>query len=222
MNQDDQELGMGPERSPDDRSFDELVARARAGDQDASGELIENYRNYLLFLANADVDQDLRTKFAASDAVQESMLHAQLKLDQFAGETEAEWKAWLRTILTNDILKSRRQFNAQKRNANREVNIQDHSAVGRRLLDDHLTPCSEAIQQEKQLAMKLAMSQLTADQQLVIQLRNFEQLGFDEIGERMNRSADAARKMWARTIEALKLALATTDACSSDGHSDRE
>jgi len=51
------------------------------------------------------------------------------------------------------------------------------------------------------------MSQLSADQQQVITLRNFEQLGFEEIGSRMNRSADAARKLWSRSIETLKLSL---------------
>ena len=201
----------GPPESPgnssEDLPFEVLVARARGGDQQASGVLIENYRNYLLFLANEDVEQKLRTKIGASDAVQESMMHAQMNLNQFVGDSEMEFKAWLRTILANDIKKNRRKFRTQKRDVKQEVNIQEQSAVGRGLLDEHLTPSSEAIRNEKERALTVAISQLTEEQQQVIQLRNFEGLGFEEIGNRMNRSTDAARKIWARTIEALKTGL---------------
>jgi len=197
----------GPDSAQNNASFEVLVARARTGDEDAAGVLIEKYRNYLLFLANEDVDQDLRAKIGASDAVQESMMHAQMKLQQFAGNSELEFKAWLRSILANDIRKNRRKYFAQKRDAKREVNIQEQSAVGRGLFDEHLTPSSDAIRQEKEKAIKAATSRLTVDQQQVIQLRNFEELSFEEIGSKMDRSADAARKLWARAIEALKISL---------------
>ena len=181
-----------------------LVQKAQGGDRNAVGSLIDRYRNYLLLIANHDVGDDLKAKMGASDAVQESMMHAQLHFDQFQGDSEGELKAWLKTILANDIRKGRRHFNAQKRDANLEVNMQEQSAVGRGLLDHQLTPSSEAIKQEKARAMKVAMERLSAEQQQVIQLRNFERLAFAEIGKEMDRSEDAARKLWARSIEALK------------------
>ena len=196
-----------PENSGKDLSFEVLVARARAGDHEASGTLVENYHKYLLFLANEDMDQKLKTKVGASDAVQESMMHAQMNLNQFVGDSETEFKAWLRTILVNDIHKNRRKFRTKKRDVKQEVNIQEQSAVSRGLLDEQLTPSSEAIRNEKDRALTVAISKLTEEQQQVIHMRNFEELSFEEIGNRMNRSADAARKMWARTIEVLKTGL---------------
>ncbi len=188
-------------------SFEALIALARDGDINAVGALIDNYRNYLLFVANEDVDQNLKSKIGASDVVQESLMHAQLNIDRFTGNTETEWKAWLRSILGNDIRKSRRTFRTRKRDTNLEINIQEKSAVGRSLLDQHLTPSSQAIHQEKASAITTALSRLTADQQQVVKLRNFEQLSFEDIGKSMNRSADAARKLWARAIESLKQSL---------------
>jgi hypothetical protein len=38
----------------------------------------------------------------------------------------------------------------------------------------------------------------------VIELRNRERLTFAEVGQRMGRSAEAARKLWARAIELLR------------------
>ncbi len=190
-----------------DLSFEMLVNQARTGDRDAVGMLIDRYRKYLLLIANDDVGQKLKTKMGASDAVQESMLHAQTHFDQFRGKTEGEWKAWLKTILANDIRKGKRQYAAHKRDANREVSVQQNSSAGRDFIDGKLTPSSEAIEREKAAAVENAMSQLSDEQRQVIQLRNFERLGFAEIGARMQRSEDAARKLWARSIEALKNAI---------------
>jgi len=213
LNQRDEKFGNSQGH---DSSFQVLVTRARNGDSEACGELVENYRKYLLFLANEDVDQNLKTKVGASDAVQESIMHAQTNLKQFAGNSESEFKAWLRTILVNDIQKNRRKFNTQKRNVKQEINIQEQSAIGRGLLDERLTPSSEAIRLEQERALTTAMDRLTVEQRQVIQFRNFEQLGFEEIGARMNRSTDAARKMWARSIEALKISIASNNMESID------
>lgn len=188
-------------------SFEALVNQARTGDRNAVGILIDRYRKYLLFIANNDLDQNLQAKMGASDAVQESMMHAHFHFDQFRGNTEGEWKAWLKTILANDIRKGKRQYFAQKRDANREVSVQPNTATGQDFLDGKLTPSSEAIEREKAMAVEIAMSQLTDQQRQVIQMRNFERLSFSEIGSRTRRSEDAARKLWARSIEALKNAM---------------
>ena len=52
--------------------------------------------------------------------------------------------------------------------------------------------------------LEQAMAQLPNDYQQVLRLRNWEQLPFDEIGVRMNRSRDAARKLWSRAILQLQ------------------
>ena len=188
-------------------TFEHLVNAARSGDSDAVGALLDKYRGYLMLIANQDVTPELKTKMGASDVVQESMMHAQANFQQFHGESETQFKAWLKTILANDIKKGHRHYRMQKRNANLEVNMQEQSAVGRGLTDEQLTPSSKAIEEEKAKALEIAMKQLSAEQQQVIQLRNFERLSFAEIAERMERSEDAARKFWARSIEALKMRL---------------
>ena len=185
-------------------SFPHLVARARAGDQQATGRLVENYREYLLFLANQDVEPSLKVKFAPSDAVQESMIRAQTHFDQFAGQTEAEFKGWLRTILSRDIQRVRRAFSTDKRNKAQEINLHEHSGVARALQDNHLTPRSDAEEQELRQTLIQAIARLSPHQRQVIELRNYEQLPFNRIGERMDRSEDAARKLWARAVETLK------------------
>ena len=77
----------------------ELVQRARAGDQQAFAELLGLYRNYLVLLARVHIDTNLQAKADPSDLVQETCLMAARDFPQFRGETEAEFVAWLRRIL---------------------------------------------------------------------------------------------------------------------------
>ena len=196
-------------------SFERLLAQARAGDSSAVGRLVEEYRNYLLVIANEDADDRLRGKVGSSDIVQESMMCAQQRFEQFQGASDAEVKAWLKTILTNNLRKNRRSFETQKRNSLLEINIEEESAVGRLLLDKNLTPSSDAIHREKIKALASATANLPVDYQQVIRHRNLEQQSFEEIGQRMGRSADAARKLWARAIETLKVALQNSNSDSN-------
>ena len=79
----------------------ELVEKARAGDQRAFGELLGLYRNYLVLLARVHIDTNLKAKADPSDLIQETCLMAARDFPQFRGETEAEFIAWLRRILAH-------------------------------------------------------------------------------------------------------------------------
>ncbi len=187
-----------------------MVALGKSGDRDAIGRLLSKYRNYLLLIANQDLDANLRAKLGASDVVQESMMLAQKNFEQFRGESEQEFLGWLKTILVNDLRNNRRQFATRKRDAGLELNLQEQSSVKDRLVDANLTPSSDAMQRERAQALSAALSGLSDDHRQVIQLRNFEQLDFEAVGQRMNRSADAARKLWARALESLQAQLSSS------------
>ena len=75
------------------------------------------------------------------------------------------------------------------------------------LVDGQLTPSSEAVASENRKALKVAFASLSPQQQEIIRLRNFERKSFVEIGQQTDRSTDAARKYWARAVEALKHAM---------------
>ena len=199
-----------PKGNPTSQNQDEVVRllrQAHEGDQEALALLLENYRNYLLLIANGEFDQRLRNKFGPSDVVQRSLISANANFHLFAGESERELKAWLRTILKNDLFKSQRNFNAHKRNARREVDMAGSPQLASELVDGQLTPSSKAVANENREALKQPFSKLTPQQQEVIRLRNFERKSFVEIGQQTSRSTDAARKFWARSVEALKLAM---------------
>ena len=53
-------------------------------------------------------------------------------------------------------------------------------------------------------ALARAMERLPPDYRQVITLRHEQQLTFEEIGQQMQRTANAARMLWLRAIECLQ------------------
>ena len=92
----------------DEPSFDDveinrrikaIMTAARQGSSSAVGELFEECRNYLLWIANRRLDQSIQSKVGASDLVQETILQAHQIFDRFHGATRQELLAWLAQIL---------------------------------------------------------------------------------------------------------------------------
>src|SRR5436190_19888330 len=95
-----------------DREWAELVDRARAGSDEALGQLLEGFRPFLLQMAEEDIGSGLRPKAGASDLVQQSFLEAQRDFKSFRGMSREEALAWLRHILQNNLLDLARRYNA--------------------------------------------------------------------------------------------------------------
>lgn len=185
---------------PDPISFEELLAMARRGDLDALGQLLEQYRSYLLVVAQVGIDGKLQPKIGASDLVQDSLLEAQRDFASFEGG-EVGLKNWLHTILDRNLKNVARGFCTAKRDLNREravdKSVPDPSA-------DLTSPSEAAIRTEETELLHRALDQLPEDYRMVL-LGRARRLSFDELGKQLgNRSADAARMLWGRALEALR------------------
>ncbi len=190
------------------------IEAARAGSPEALGRLLEECRQYLLLVANEELPSDLRPKVGASDLVQETFLKAQDRFEQFRGTSADDLLAWLRRILLNELANVTRQFRAtDKRQLAREVPLAD-TPLGQ--LKDVLPSANESpgarlVSLEAQTELDRALERLAEDHRQVIVWRNRDDLPFEEIGRRLDRSAEAARKLWARAIEQLQALLEPGD-----------
>jgi RNA polymerase sigma-70 factor, ECF subfamily len=193
-------------QSPGDAA--DHLAAAHAGSRDALGQVLEACRAYLLRIANEGMPDDLQAKGGASDLVQETFLEAQRDFARFQGKTEVELLAWLRCLLLNNVANFTRCYRETgKRQVSREVPLEptDSSSVGEIGLTANAgTPSMEAMAREKADAVARALEQLPEDYRRVITLRNQERREFEEIGRLMERSPDAARRLWSRAIERLQ------------------
>ena len=189
----------------DDSRFQSMLAEARSGDVAAVGNLLNEYRDYLLLIANQHLDRKIQGKIGGSDIVQESMIAAQRGFARFEGETPDQLMAWLRQILLHDVFEAGRRFKqTAKRQVDREVAVPHGSTAAAPVIDPQNTPKTDAVLKEETQRLRNAMQELPEDYRRVLEMRNWEQLTFSQIGECMNRSEEAARKLWTRAVLQLQ------------------
>lgn len=185
--------------------YAEWLAEAKRGSDVALGKLLAAAHRYLLSIANQTVSTSLRSKLSPSDLVQETALEAYKDFASFDGQRFDELLAWLRQILLNNSANMNRRFERTlKRQVDREVSLHGRYSNGAEVTDPGPSPskCLDAF--ERQRAIELALDRLPPDMRAAVVLRNREHLSFAEIGVQLERSAEAARKLWARAIERLQ------------------
>jgi len=187
------------------------VKEAHGGSAAALGRIMELCRQYLLLVANRELEPELWAKGGASDLVQETFLEAQQDFEQFRGTTGAEVLAWLRRILLHNVSNFRRRYTgSEMRQIGREVSLDGPGSQGEIKPSpalDTSSPSSHAAANEESVALDRALQRLPADYREVLILRHEQSLSFAEVGQLMDRSAEAARKLWARAIARLRLEL---------------
>lgn len=195
--------------SRDDRGgaadCERLIRQARAGEAAALNELIGTWQTYLFHVAECELPQEMRQKVGVSDLVQNACLDIHQRFQDFQGETTAEWQVWLRRMLIHDVQDSRRKFlDAEKRDVRRERPLATDSGVQIDPCDRAVSPRASLIAQEESTALRNALVALPEEYRMVLRLRNWECLSFAELGQRMDRSEEAARKLWSRAVLRLE------------------
>lgn len=197
---------------PGDEQIEAWIDEAKQGSSEALGQLLEACRQYLLGLANRQMNADLKCKISASDLVQETSLDAYKDILNFRGQRLEELLAWLRRILLYNAANASRHYQGTaKRQLSRELPLELHPTVADNLAGDVLSPRSLLVAHEEQAAVERALDRLSEDQRTAILLRSREHYSFAEVGAFMNRSSEAARKLWFRAIERLQQELASDD-----------
>jgi RNA polymerase sigma-70 factor, ECF subfamily len=200
--------------APSETGVARWLAAARAGSKEALGQLFEACRGYLLLIARQELDADLQAKGSASDLLQETFLEAQRDFAAFRGQSEEALLGWLRQLLLNNVHDFRRRYQtAGKRQTVREMSLDAAGAAGQlRVLSsaDSSSPSAKAMRSEKAASVREALARLPEDYRRVLLLRYQEEKSFEEIGVAMQRSANAARKLWLRALERIEQELETS------------
>jgi RNA polymerase sigma-70 factor (ECF subfamily) len=158
-------------------------------------------------VANESLSPALRAKVGASDLVQETLLHFQEKFPRFDGTSEEELLTWLRRILYFRALQVARRFGGtQARDVRRELSFSEMALMGSTpgVADEAPTPFTTLLAKEQIARLQAALVSLSEDSRHIIQLRNLERHSFQEIGEQLGCSTDAARKRWVRAVAQLR------------------
>ena len=175
---------------PDANTTQDLLQQAKAGDDQAVDALLARHREPVRRMIDLRLDPAIVQRVDASDVVQEVLLEASRRLQEYLRQPSMPFHLWLRHIAKDHLIYAhRRHHQAQKRGVDREQPIHrpgwaDRSSLelAGQLMDPERTPASEAIQQELQRRLHEALGQLDDADREVILMRHFEGLSNPEVG----------------------------------------
>jgi len=198
---------MSPSRNPrEGRSFAALLARARAGSREALGKALEICRAALHRRAqHISRPAPVRPKWSDSDLVQATFLDAQRGFSAFKGSSQQEFLAWLVGILNHNAADWLAEFQTAKRQATREVSLDDERigpVVRRHLFSDSPSPDRALDQKEKGEAVRRGMEKLPPRYARVIRM-HLDHRTYPEIAAEFHCSVEAARKLHRRAVTQL-------------------
>lgn len=177
-----------------------LYDAVRNGHVRAVDSLIVEYLPRLRAFVRSRSDPALRQRESCSDLVQSVCCELLERSDGFEFRGETQFRAWLFTSALNLVRQKQRFHRARKRDVGREVAAMTEVSIGYASI---ATPSRIAAAKEQIERLEAAFDSLSDEHREVIALARIAELPFDEVGERMHRSAEAARKLLGRAL--LKL-----------------
>ncbi len=188
-------------RSVCDRKTQYLVALAKAGDNSALNQLCNVYGERVRRIVRLRMGRELHSKLDSMDVVQDALLSALEGLGDFTYKNEGDFLRWLSRIAQNALRDNLDKLHADKRDIRKEVRLGDYGpTTGGRFAGtpgpiDTTTPSVIMSRKEDLDKLENALDSLKPEYREVIILTKIEGLSYGEIGNRLNKSADAVRML---------------------------
>jgi RNA polymerase sigma-70 factor (ECF subfamily) len=197
---------------PTEDKTEQLLLGAKNGDDDAVNRLIERHRGAVLRMVQMRLDQKIRRRVDVSDVVQDVMIDASRRLQDYLANPVMPFHLWLRHIAKDRIIDAhRRHRGSQKRSVDREHGLaapgaDDHSTMdlAAQLCDGELTPAAAATQREMAKRVEAAITELGEQDGEIIIMRHYEQLSNQEVAQALGLSEPAASMRYLRAVRRLR------------------
>jgi RNA polymerase sigma-70 factor (ECF subfamily) len=179
-----------------------------SNEQSPRNRPLETYRSYLLLLARMHLDEGARHRTDASDIVQQTLLEAHAKADQFQGDDSA-LAAWLRQALVNNLRDVWRGLRRRKRDIGREQSLeeaveQSSLRLAGMLATPDSSPSQRAVRDEELLRLADALTQLPEAQREAIVLHHLQGYTLVETASHLDRTDAAVAGLLHRGLKKLR------------------
>lgn len=197
---------------PEATRTQELLEQARRGDAEAVEQLLARHREPVRRMIDLRLDPAIVQRLDASDVVQDVLLEASRRLQEYLRRPAMPFHLWLRHIARDHIIDAHRKHHqARKRGVDREQPLNrpawaDRSSLelAAQLLDQERTPASAALQNELQRQLQGALDNLGEDDREVIWMRHYEMLSNQEVAAALGLSEAAASMRYLRAVRRLR------------------
>jgi RNA polymerase sigma-70 factor (ECF subfamily) len=196
---------------PNSNETQELLLHAGQGQSAAVNDLLDRHREGLRNMIRARMDQKLARRVDASDVVQDVMLEASQRLDDYIRDPKMPFGLWLRQMAQDRIIDLHRRHRvARRRSIDREQQQsalpQDQSSLDlmAQLRDPELTPAAATLRKELHERFVEAIDRLEDEDREILLMRHFEQLSNGEAAELLGVSQPAAGMRHLRALRRLR------------------
>ena len=177
---------------------------------------VQAYRSYLYLLARSHIGTRHQAKIDPSDIVQQTLLDAHQKQVQFRGDTEAEWMAWLKQILANNLADAVRGLARAKRDVSRERSLDEQVGDSFTRVDGWLaaaqpSPSQNAVRAEELIRLANALTNMPEAQREAIVLHHLQGLPLADVASQLNKSPAAVAGLLHRGLKRLRELLSASD-----------
>jgi RNA polymerase sigma-70 factor, ECF subfamily len=160
---------------------------------------VENDRDYLRLVARLLWQPGLQRRYDLSDVVQQTLLKAHKKLDQYQGKCEEQWRGWLRAILRNELLQLASDITPGVDSLNESSrNLEDILAA------DHTSPSERALRHEQLERLATALGKLSEDERTAVELKYLHGCSVRFISQHMGRTGAAVGGLLKRGMHKLR------------------
>ncbi len=196
---------------PDSEQTAELLQNARQGESAAVNELMERHRNAVRQMIQMRLDRAVAARVDASDVVQDVLLEASQRLNDFIEGGAMPFHLWLRQLAKDRLIDMhRRHRGAQRRSVDREQRVGAGSSersslnLDGVLADGQLTTAAASIRREIEQRFLTALQELGDDDRDIILMRHQEHLTNSEVAEALGLSQPAAGMRYLRALRKLR------------------
>ncbi len=194
----------------------DLLERARAGDQEALNEIFARHRERLRRMVDMRLDRRLQARIDASDVIQDAYVEVVGRLEEYLRDPHLPFFLWLRLVVGERLMKlHRHHLGTQMRDAGREVSLYQgalpaasSAALAAQLLGKHTSPSSVAVRAERLVRLQEALNSLDSLDREILSLRHFEELTCAEAARVLDIKEETAAKRYVRALKRLKDILA--------------
>lgn len=178
-----------------------LIAKARTGDQQSYGELVQMHQDRIY----ASVLRVVRDEHRAFDVVQEAFVQAFKAIDTY--QDRAKFSTWLYRIAMNLVTSHHRHDSAQKRGGGQAKASLDAEGMPEPGADQR-DPSQLAEAGELGVLVRAAIDELEEEYRQVIVMRDLQDLSYEEIAEMLKVPPGTVRSRLHRGRDKLKDKLA--------------
>ena len=178
-----------------------LLVNAREQSNKASlGALLEYYRPLLERLSSQRVGRRLGAKVSSSEVAQITLVSAAERFGDFRGDTPEQFRAWLCTILQNEITDHTRRFLvSQCRAVSRESPL-PHDLVQ----EESLRPSQICSSREQVVKLLQAVENLPEELRSIVRMRYQQDMTFTDIAASLGLPPATARRRWLQAVEQIE------------------